>query len=89
MGEKEDEDSYESLYGVKKKKLDPTKNPNYRRVDGLGKLIITLKKERGIISNQNRFNEDEKNQYLRGFNTIIEYYEIEIKKVKEQLSKTD
>lgn len=89
MSEAENEKSYEQLWLGKKQKLDPTKNHNYRRLQGLSRLIMSIKKEKSNISNNDSYHESEKNQLLRGFNTVLEYYEVEIKKVHKLLPNQD
>lgn len=87
----DDNPEYSELLVGKERKIDPTKNPNYRRFQGLSNLIKVLKRDQGITQNAiiNESSDSHvllyKNVMKDSFSRVINYYEGEIGSVKIKL----
>lgn len=90
----EENPEYKELLGVKDKRIDPSKNPNYRRFSGLANLIKVLKHDHDVIRNTPVESTKQLNHHvlllirerkLGAFKITINHYEEEIQSVKKKL----
>ena len=91
---KDENPEYANLLGVTDKRIDPSKNPNYRRFQGLERLIKVLKHDHDVVKNTPVEPTYETNHHvllllrerkLDGFKSVINYYEEQIQAVKKKL----
>ena len=89
-----DNPEYPDLLGVKDKRIDPSKNPNYRRFQGLSNMIKILKHDHDVIKNTPVEPTNETNHHVKSFlkekllnsiKMVENYYEGEIQLVKKKL----